>query len=113
MSNITLEQAARRIKYNIASLNEAKAIVEMVNSAETKKYIDDHNGGGHVRSLENWVLVEWNNKLCPFPVKGMGACLNPLYIGEDGEIHLSKWSIGPYFSSVAALDDAGVKYYTI
>lgn len=112
MSNISLTQVGNRINAKIAKLAETQAIAMLLSSCDNAEYMDDHNGG-HMRSLKNTVLVEYENQLCPFPIKGMGACLNPLYLNKEGKVHLSRWSIGPYFSSIEALDKAGITYYTV
>jgi len=113
MSKFTLEQANARFNDTVVKLAETQAIVTMMSCAENKEYVDDHNGGGRVRSLDGWVLVEYNSQLCPFPINGRGACLNPLYIGDDGKVHLSRWSIGPYLPSLDAVSDAKLNYITL
>ena len=113
MSNISLTQAGNRINAKIAKLAETQAIAMLLSSCDHPEYMDDHNGG-HLRSLKNSVLVEYDNQLCPFPKTGNGgACLNPLYLNKEGKVHLSRWSIGPYFTNLEALDRAGITYYTI
>lgn len=114
MSTITLEKAMNHLRAKEAQLVKTQQVVAALLRPDNAEYVDDHNRGDRIQSLNGWVLVEYNDQVCPFPIKGMGACLNPLYLSEeDGKVHLSRWSIGPYFSSIEALDAAGVRYYTV
>ena len=114
MSAITLNKAESMLQARIALLENTGNIINKLLKASDREYIDDHNRGDRVQSLQGWVLVEYKDQICPFPIKGMGACLNPLYLSEeDGKVHLSRWSIGPYYSSIEALDNAGLNYYIL
>lgn len=114
MRTITLDVAVKQLRAKEAQLVKSQQIIASLQRGDKAEYMDDHNRGDRIQSLNGWVLVEWKGQLCPYPIKGMGACLNPLYLSEeDGKVHLSTMSIGPYFPNVEALDDAGVTYYTI
>ena len=113
MTTITLEKAVNRLKAKAAQVAKTQEVLNTLLGNHGLEYIDDHNGGNRVQSLKDWVLVEYNDQLCPFPTRGMGACLNPLYLDDDGKVHLSRMSIGPYFPTVEKLTENGVKYYTI
>ena len=67
--------------------------------------INDHNSGTEKMPLRNWAVVrlyEYDRdslevsavELCPVAMFSFVTCLNPLYIGKDGHVHLSTWSVG-------------------
>lgn len=114
MTTITLEKAKNKLKSRIALLENTSEIINKLLNIEDREYVDDHNRGDRVQSLRGWALVEYNDQVCPFPLKGNGACLNPLYLSEeDGKVHLSTWSIGPYFANIEAINAAGLNYYLL
>ena len=79
---------------------------------ECKQYMDDHNRGDRIQDVSTgYVLVEYKGQLCPFPENSNGACLNPLYVGDDGNVHLSVYSIGPYYPTVEAVEEAGLNVH--
>lgn len=111
MTNTNLDRAAKRLAARADMVAESKLIIEILSNMELPSFIDDHNRGDRVQSLQGWALVEYKDRICPFPINAHGACLNPLYISkEDGKVHLSKWSIGPYFKDLSQLDDANIIY---
>lgn len=111
MTNTNLDRAAKRLAARNEMIAESKRIIELLSLMDPAAFIDDHNRGDRVQSLQGWALVEYKDRICPFPINAQGACLNPLYISkEDGKVHLSRWSIGPYFSSIEKLDEAGIIY---
>lgn len=112
MTALTLEQGASRLKGLAAQLATTQEILATIQGSENPVFIDDHRSSAAATSLNNYVLVEHDGQLCPFPMNN-GSCLNPLYIGEDGKVHLSRWSIGGYYDSLQSLDAAGRRYYTI
>ena len=63
---------------------------------EHKGYIDDHNYGARGFIPHNDYVILWNSEgkhICPI-YKNSVCCLNPLYLDEDGKVHLSTRSIG-------------------
>lgn len=66
--------------------------------------INDHNSGTEKMPISDWAVVRLYEydyagnlngiDLCPVATFSFVTCLNPLYIGEDGHIHLSTWSVG-------------------
>lgn len=111
MTNTNLDRAAKRLAARNHLVTESKQIIELLALMDPAAFIDDHNRGDRVQSLQGWALVEYKDRICPFPINAQGACLNPLYISkEDGKVHLSRWSIGPYFKDLSQLDDANIIY---
>ena len=66
--------------------------------------INDHNSGTEHMPISDWAIVrlyEYDHTgklngmdLCPVATFTFVTCLNPLYIGKDGCVHLSTWSVG-------------------
>ena len=111
MTNTNLDRAAKRLAARNEMIAESKRIIELLSLMDPAAFIDDHNRGDRVQSLQGWALVEYKDRICPFPINAQGACLNPLYISqEDGKVHLSRWSIGPYFKDLSQLDNANIIY---
>ena len=64
-----------------------------------KFFINDHNSGDEKLPLSNWAIVkltkeDGEEELCPASMDAFVTCMNPLYIGKDGHVHLSTWSVG-------------------
>lgn len=111
MTNTNLDRAAKRLAIRNEMVTESKRIIELLATMDQAAFIDDHNRGDRTQTLTGWALVEYKDRICPFPINAQGACLNPLYISkEDGKVHLSKWSIGPYFKDLSQLDNANIIY---
>ena len=111
MTNTNLDRAAKRLAARADMVAESKLVIEILSNMELPSFIDDHNRGDRNQGLSGWALVEYKDRICPFPVGASGACLNPLYVcKEDGKVHLSRWSIGPYFKDLSELDNANIVY---
>lgn len=56
-------------------------------------FVNDHNGEWEPH--EDFVVF-WKGstkEICPI-YPSSACCLNPIYVGEDGKPHLSRWSVG-------------------
>ena len=66
--------------------------------------VNDHNSGTEHMPISDWAVVRLYEldkagnvrglELCPVATFTFVTCLNPLYIGGDGHVHLSTWSVG-------------------
>ncbi len=66
--------------------------------------VNDHNSGTEHMPISDWAIVRLYEldkagnvcslDLCPVATFTFVTCLNPLYIGKDGHVHLSTCSIG-------------------
>lgn len=76
---------------NSAKRNELIEIVARLTNGES--YIDDHDNS---EANAEGICVSDTLYVCPVFYEN-GFCLNPLYIEDDGKIHLSASSIGGTF----------------
>lgn len=93
--------------------NFVEQVLELINSGNIS-FIDNH-----VRhevceeTIEGYVILD-TGKICPVYMNNT-CSLNPLYIQDDGKMHLSTWSTGNIISTrgFLSLEDAVENYNNI
>ena len=81
---------------NIEASKTIEAVLNVLSVNSHPTIIDDHNGGRNALSYEG-IMLFINDAGYTYLVPEMKAsafCLNPLYVGEDGNVHLSNFSCG-------------------
>ncbi len=98
-------------------------IVALINATKNDQglfpYVDDHNGTMEIRMSVGHLVYKSDNGReyvgnIPCDQDGTPAtvfCINPLYVGEDGKIHLSTMSVGGNVCTVnRTIEDAVTLY---
>lgn len=91
---LEINELEKEIKTKEEMLIVLKEKIDVLNALKTEKtFIDDHTG--NERDLD--AIVEFNSNYRELGIFHFNSnfCINKAYVGNDGKIHLSQYSIGP------------------
>ena len=91
---LEINELEKEIKTKEEMLEVLKQKIEVLNALKNEKsFIDDHTG--NERDLDAIVEFKSNYRELGIFHYNSNFCINKAYVGNDGKIHLSQYSIGP------------------
>lgn len=96
---------------NITSTDMFKDIMRVFKDSPKPVIFDDHNNGNDTLNYEGIMLfIKENGEAFLVPeMRSVAFCLNPLYVGDNGEIRLSTSSCGGVVRNNLIPETFGIK----